>query len=71
MCRWERGGADPAFGNVHRAVQACGLDLVSVLAEAEPDPHDVGLLETALALSTDERLQRLIDFAAFVEAART
>ena len=70
VCRWEKGGADPAFGNVERAVRACGLELVDVLREPEPDPHDLSLLETSLRQSLSERLQRLIDFAAFVEAGR-
>ena len=70
VCRWESGGADPAFGNVDRVVRACGLALADVLSEPDPDPHDLALLETSLSLSMSERLQRLIDFAAFVEAGR-
>ena len=70
VCRWEKGGADPAFGNVDRAVRACGLELADVLREPDPDPHDLSLLETSIGLSMSERLQRLIDFAAFVEAGR-
>jgi hypothetical protein len=41
-----------------------------LLAEPEPDPHDLALLETTLALDHSGRLQRLIDFVAFVNAVR-
>jgi hypothetical protein len=34
------------------------------------DPHDLSLLETTLALSVDERVQRLKSYVRFVEAGR-
>ena len=61
---------EPSFAAVDRVVEACGLELAAVLAEPDPDPHDVALLETSLALDYSGRLRRLIDFVAFVEAAR-
>lgn len=70
LSRWERGHVDPSFSTVDRVVRACGLHLHDVLAEPEPDPHDLGLIETSLRLDYSGRLQRLIDFVAFVEAAR-
>lgn len=34
------------------------------------DPHDASLLETTLAMTVDQRLQRLIDYVRFVQAGR-
>jgi len=45
-------------------------DLAAVLAEPEPDPHDIGLLETTLAMTADQRLQRLKAYVRFVQAGR-
>jgi transcriptional regulator with XRE-family HTH domain len=70
LSRWENGHVDPSFGTVDRAVRATGLRLEDVLAEPHADKHDLGLMETSLRLSPSERLQRLIDFVRFVEAAR-
>ncbi len=70
VCRWEHGRVDPSFGAVERAVSACGSRLADVLAEPDPDTHDLALLETSLGLTISARLQRLIDFAEFVESGR-
>jgi hypothetical protein len=50
--------------------RACGTDLARVLAEPDPDPHDVGLLETTLAMTVDQRLERLKAYVRFVQAGR-
>lgn len=34
------------------------------------DPHDCSLLTTTLAMTVDQRLQRLIDYVRFVDAGR-
>lgn len=70
LSRWERGQVEPGFAAVARAVDACSLSLVDVLGEPEADAHDASLLETTLALTVDERLQRLIAYVRFVQAGR-
>lgn len=70
ISRWEHERVEPSFRAVDDAVTSCGLELQSVLAEPEPDVHDVALLESSLSMSFSERLQRLIDFVRFVEAGR-
>lgn len=70
LSRWESGHVEPAFSTVARAVDACGLSLVDVLVEPEVAPHDASLLETTLALTVDQRLQRLIAYVQFVQAGR-
>ena len=70
VSRWEHGKVDPAFATVDRVARACGIELYEVLAEPDVDEHELGLLETSLALTVSERLQRLIDFTAFVDAGR-
>jgi hypothetical protein len=61
---------DPPLSVVDSAARACGTDLAAVLAEPEPDPHDVSLLETTLAMTVDERLERLKAYVRFVQAGR-
>jgi transcriptional regulator with XRE-family HTH domain len=70
LSRWENGQVEPGFAAVGRVVEACGLTLVDVLREADVDPHDASLLETTLAMTVDERLQRLIDYVRFVRAGQ-
>ncbi|MPY89353.1 MAG: helix-turn-helix domain-containing protein [Luteitalea sp.] len=70
LSRWENGQVEPSFAAVVRTVEACGLELAAVLSEPDADPHDVSLLETTLAMTVDERLQRLIDYVRFVGAGR-
>lgn len=70
VSRWENGQVDPSFGAVARAARACSVSLGSLFSEPDPDPHDVSLLETSRGLSMSERLQRLVDAAAFIESGR-
>lgn len=70
LSRWENGQVEPGFATVVRAVETAGLRLADVLNEPDVDPHDVSLLETTLAMTVDERLQRLIDHVRFVGAGR-
>ena len=65
---WMDGG--PPLGVVDAVARACSADLAAVLAEPEPDPHDIGLLETTLAMTADQRLQRLKAYVRFVQAGR-
>lgn len=68
VAAWIRG--DPAFSLVDSVARACSTDLARVLAEPEPDPHDIGLLETTLAMTVDQRLERLKAYVRFVQAGR-
>lgn len=61
---------DPPLSVVDSVARACSTDLARVLAEPEPDPHDIGLLETTLALTVDQRLERLKAYVRFVQAGR-
>lgn len=70
LSRWENGQVEPGFSAVVRVVEACGLTLADVLREPDADPHDVSLLDTALAMTVDERLRRLIDYVRFVQLGR-
>ncbi|MGH9159186.1 MAG: helix-turn-helix domain-containing protein [Vicinamibacteraceae bacterium] len=70
LSRWENGQVEPGFATVARAVETLELRLADVLNEPDADPHDISLLETTLAMTVDERLQRLIDYVRFVTAGR-
>jgi transcriptional regulator with XRE-family HTH domain len=61
---------DPPLSVVYSAASACSLELSAVLAEPEPDPHDISLLETTAAMTVDERLERLKAYVRFVQAGR-
>lgn len=63
-------GGDPPLSVVDSVALACQLDLAAVLAEPDPDPHDLSLLETTLAMSVDQRLERLTAYVQFVLAGR-
>lgn len=65
---WLQG--DPPLSVVDSVARACSTDLARILAEPEPDPHDVGLLETTLAMTVDQRLERLKAYVRFVQAGR-
>jgi transcriptional regulator with XRE-family HTH domain len=68
VAAWVNG--DPPLSVVDAVARACSVDLARVLAEPEPDPHDVGLLETTLALTVDQRLERLKTYVRFIQAGR-
>jgi hypothetical protein len=68
VAAWIHG--DPPLSVVDSVAIACSTDLASVIAEPEPDPHDVGLLETTLAMTVDQRLERLKAYVRFVQAGR-
>ncbi len=65
---WAQG--DPPLSVVDTVARACSVSLAAILAEPEPDPHDVSLLETTLALTVDQRLERLTTYVRFVQAGR-
>lgn len=70
LARWEDGTDEPTFVEVDEAVRATGADVATVLSEPDLDPHDAALLETTLALTVEERLERLVAHVRFVEAGR-
>lgn len=70
LSRWEHGQVEPSFAAVVRAVEACGLSLEHVLREPRAEADEASLIETTLAMSVDERLQRLIDYVRFVKAGQ-
>ena len=59
IARWERHAVAPSLETLRELVQACGYDLSLRL---EPlDRSDDEVLRTALLLSPQERLQRMLD----------
>ena len=68
VAAWE--ASDPEFSVVERAVSASGHELDRVIAEADPDPHDVALIDASLQLTVDERFKRLVNHVRFIEAGR-
>jgi hypothetical protein len=68
VAAWVQG--DPPLSVVDSVARVCSTELAKVLAEPEPDPHDVGLLETTLAMTVDQRLERLKAYVRFVQAGR-
>lgn len=70
LTRWENAVEEPTFTEVDAADRATGTQLATMLAEPDLDPHDAALLETTLALTVEQRLERLIAHVRFVEAGR-
>ena len=68
VATWE--ASDPDFSLVERVVRASGHELHRVVAEADPDPHDVALIDANLQLTVDERFERLAAHVRFIEAGR-
>jgi transcriptional regulator with XRE-family HTH domain len=68
LSAWERG--DPEFSIVQHAVEACGQDLHRLVAEPDPDPHDLSLLDESLRLTVEDRFKRLMRYVRFIEAGR-
>ncbi|MDN5930846.1 MAG: helix-turn-helix domain-containing protein [Pseudonocardia sp.] len=67
---WEDGAVEPTFADVDAAVRAVGCTLDGILGEPEVDPHDAALLDTTLALTVDERLERMLTHVRFVRAGQ-
>jgi transcriptional regulator with XRE-family HTH domain len=65
---WLQG--DPPLSVLDAVARACSTDLSKIFAEPEADPHDIGLLETTLAMTVDQRLDRLKSYVRFVQAGR-
>jgi transcriptional regulator with XRE-family HTH domain len=68
IARWERGASRPTVERLQALVEACGLELQLGLA---PSDHDeLAALRRNLALTVDERVQRVVQLHRFVEAGR-
>lgn len=59
VARIESGRQQPTLPTLDRLLRACGYALDTQL-EALPDAHDLGLLDRSLALTPEQRIDRLI-----------
>lgn len=59
IARWERHAVAPSLETLRELVQACGFDLSLRLEPLDHSDDDV--LRSALLLSPQERLQRMLD----------
>jgi predicted transcriptional regulator len=59
ITRIESGRQEPTLATLSRLVEACGPDL-RLRVEDRVDPHELGLLETTLALTPEQRIDRLV-----------
>lgn len=62
IARYERGVATPSWETLQRVAAACGRR-VKMSTDIAPDPHDVELTNTLLALTPEERLRALRHYA--------
>ncbi len=69
VSRIESGREQPTVARLAALVAACGQTLRLEL-EPAADPHDLGLLEVTLALTPEQRVDRLITLHETVEALR-
>jgi len=68
IARYERSAAVPSWSTLERIAAACGRR-VGISAEIAPDPHDVELAQSLLALTPLERLRSLSRYARLRELA--
>ena len=68
VARWERGASRPTVERLQALVEACGLELQ--LGLASPNGDELAALRRNLALTVDERVQRVVQLHRFVEAGR-
>lgn len=59
VSRIESGHQQPTLATLSRLVAACGLEL-RLRVEDGVDPHELGLLETTLAMTPEQRIDRLV-----------
>lgn len=69
VSRIETGREQPTLARLAALVAACGQTLRLEL-EPAADPHDLGLLETTLALTPEQRVDRLVALHETVGALR-
>ena len=71
LARVESGRQQPSLPSLDRLLAGCGYRS-SLALEPLPDPHELGLLETTLALTPAQRIERLVtlnEVAARLQAA--
>ncbi len=71
LARVESGRQQPSLPSLDRLLAGCGYRAHLTL-EPLPDPHELGLLETTLALTPAQRIERLVtlhDVATRLQAA--
>jgi transcriptional regulator with XRE-family HTH domain len=68
VARWERGASRPTVERLQSLVEACGLELQIGLAPSNGE--ELAALRRNLALTVDERVQRVVQLRRFVEAGR-
>ena len=68
VARWERGASHPSVERLQSLVEACGLELQVGLTPRDDD--EIAALRRNLALSVDERVERVVQVHRFVQAGR-
>ena len=68
IARWERGASHPTVERLESVIGACGLELQLGLTSGNAD--DTAALRRNLALTVDERVQRVIQLHRFVAAGQ-
>lgn len=66
--RWERNEVQPSFETLRELIRACGLELR--LSVEQLDHSQDASIELSLALSPEERFDRLTAWAVFLAEAR-
>jgi len=61
VARWETGGQEPSFENLHAVVEACGFSLRVEIAEREETPALDAELDASLLEAPQQRVQALLD----------
>jgi transcriptional regulator with XRE-family HTH domain len=59
VSRIERGRERPSVETLARLVRTCGFELLLEI-DPVPDPHDLGLIESNLGLTPEQRIDRLV-----------
>lgn len=68
IARWESGRVSPTIETLARVVEACGLSLnISLL---EPNDHDLGLAQSNLRLTPEQRMDRFMSGIRFAKELR-
>jgi transcriptional regulator with XRE-family HTH domain len=68
VARWERGASRPTVERLQSLIEACGLELQLGLAPSNDE--ELAAIRRNLALTVDERVQRVVQLHRFVEAGR-
>jgi transcriptional regulator with XRE-family HTH domain len=61
VARWETGGQEPSFENLHAVVEACGFLLRVEIVKREETPALDAELDASLLQAPQQRVQALLD----------